>query len=92
MGELIEWLQAHTAQTTDDEPYVLNFRHSDIGDPRTDFQYVVSTPRLLKIATEFKIICADGTYKLNELRRNRLRATITCTRIIGDDERRNIEL
>lgn len=31
-----------------------------------DFQYVVSTPRLLKTALKFRILCCDATYKLNE--------------------------
>lgn len=65
MGELINWLTEHTSQTGDDDPFVLNFNHSDIDTDRADFQYVVSTPRLLKNAANLKILCADGTYKLN---------------------------
>lgn len=36
-----------------------------MNDIRADFQYVVSTPTLLENASRMKILCADGTYKLN---------------------------
>lgn len=66
LGNLVEWLIDHTTQTTDEELFVLNYRHSDIGAARTDIQYVVSTPQLLKIVAEFRIISVDATYKVNE--------------------------
>lgn len=66
LGQLAQWVDEHTTQTTYEKAYVLNFRNSKIDDARTDFQYVVSTPRLLEIAAEFNIISVDATYKVNE--------------------------
>lgn len=66
LGQLVDWFTDNSNQTSDDEPFVLNYRTSNIEDARTDFQYVFSTPRLLKTALEFRIISCDATYKVNE--------------------------
>lgn len=53
VGDVADWCDKNNKPTNDDEPYVLNFRAS--GE---DFQYVVSTPRLLKTALQFHFMCA----------------------------------
>lgn len=59
VGEVADWFNNNNTPTTDDDPYVLSFCSSS-------FQYVVSTPRLLKTALQFNIVNCDATYKLNE--------------------------
>lgn len=66
MGELSEWLHSHSEFNGDNDPFVLDYGHSNINDDEPNFQYVMSTPKLLETALNFRILAADGTYKVNE--------------------------
>lgn len=65
LGNVIEWLRGNCIQKGDDGAFVLDYWHSTMEDTRADFQNVISTPRLLKNAVNLRIVCCDGTYKLN---------------------------
>lgn len=53
VGEVADWYNAPKNTPT------------SFGSSGEEFQYVVSTPRLLKMALQFRIVCCDATYKLN---------------------------
>lgn len=67
LGPLTEWMHEHTTinEADDSFPFVLDYKHSSLGET-AHFQYVISTPRLLKNAMNFRIVSADGTYKVNK--------------------------
>lgn len=60
-GELIEWCRTLKKPTGKDDGFVLGYMLNEEDD---SFAFVVSTPRLLKNASNRKNICADGTYKI----------------------------
>lgn len=65
LGEVIDFLEAKKNYATDDDPFVLGIKHSDIGADETKLQFVVSTRRLLETAKRFQILACDATYKTN---------------------------
>lgn len=66
LGQLSDWLHNNSGQHDDNDPFILDYIHSDMNDDDVQFQYVMSTPKLLRTALKFKIVAADGTYKINE--------------------------
>lgn len=65
LGELIEWLAANSEVPADeDEPYIVQYSHSDYDSPEYYFRFISSTRRLLKLASKAKRIHVDSTYKL----------------------------
>lgn len=65
MGEVIDFLEARKIHETDDDPFVLGIRHSDIGADENKLQFVVSTRRHLQTARSFQVLTCDATYKTN---------------------------
>lgn len=74
--DFIEFMERNSAVLGDDDdaPFVLDYHTDDVkGKPnpqkydegRFDFACVLTTKRLLKIATEGDVFHADSTYKLN---------------------------
>lgn len=61
-GEMIEWCRLmEKIPDGEDDAFVLDHMHNQVDD---SFAFVVSTKRLLKMASKQKNICADGTYKM----------------------------
>lgn len=66
LGDLVKWLATHSTKMGDDDPFVVKSIHSSFNVQPPNFQYVVTTPRLIKIASQLRIACTDGTYKINK--------------------------
>lgn len=67
LNDLNSWLSTNSEPGGDDDPFVLNSltNHSTTPTGMTSsIQYVISTPRLLRVACNMKIAGIDATYKL----------------------------
>lgn len=65
MCEVVEYLERRKTFENDDEPFVLNMKHSKISADETELQCVMSTSKLLKTAKRFRVVACDATYKTN---------------------------
>ena len=72
LGELDEWCQAHRDIPDDEDDTYISSQIIQYGDEYEDeedlepmFRFFLTTKRLLRHATNARIICADATYKLN---------------------------
>lgn len=68
MRELTEFIAEHEKQPTDeDTPYVIEFDRTapHVPPPNQGFRFFISTPRLLKMAANVKILHADATHKVS---------------------------
>ncbi len=72
LGELEQWcIDNFSVPEDDDEPFVVDHKFIYENEDDEDaiygsrFRFFLSSKTLLKIASTSKIICADGTYKLN---------------------------
>lgn len=66
MNDLVKFVgdNAYDPNKDEDHPFVVKFERSAPTDPQRTFRYFVSTTRLLRYASEAKILHADGTFKI----------------------------
>lgn len=66
LGDLTKWIATHSTKMGDDDPFIVKSFHSGFDVQPLNFQYVVTTPRLIRIACSLRIACTDGTYRVNK--------------------------
>lgn len=66
IGDVVQWAHGHkfNSDLDDDTPFVIDLKASEFQDKEKHFQYVFSTKRLLRNASNCKNICVDATYKV----------------------------
>lgn len=66
VGDVVAWAKQHEFkdELDIDTPFVIDSKASTHDDEEKYFQYLISTKRLLKNASNYDNICVDATYKV----------------------------
>lgn len=67
IGDVVSWSEEHliNVDLNIDAPFVIDFKASTYEDEEKDFQYTISTKRLLSQSAHYEAVCMDATYKVN---------------------------